>query len=163
MAGRPTGSPRRVIRRSHSPAQQEDQGITTTPREGWPRVDQEISELRRHFESASTAQDYSNVGNDCVSTLEALSATAYDRDRHGREGEAELKVAKTRDRLDRFVETELTGPGNAELRRLARATIEAAQPVKHRRETTTRTDAGIAADSVILLANMLRRIAATEP
>lgn len=130
---------------------------------GWPRVDEEISELRRHFESATTAQDYSNVGNDCVSTLEALAEVAYNHDRHGREGEGEPPVAKTKDRLDRFVETELTGPGNAEMRKLARATIEVAQAVKHRRETTTRTDAGIAADSVILLANMLRRIAATEP
>jgi len=130
---------------------------------GWPRVDEELSELRRHFESATTAQDYSNVGNDCVSTLEALSAVAYDHDRHGHEGEDEPPVAKTKDRLDRYIETELTGPENAPMRKLGRAAIEVAQAVKHRRETNTRTAAGIAADSVILLADMLRRIAATEP
>lgn len=130
---------------------------------GWPRVDEEISELRRHFESASTVQDYSNIGNDCVSTLEALSATAYSHDRHGREGEVEPPVAKTKDRLGRYIEVELAGRENANMRKLARATIEVAQAVKHRRGTTTRNDAGIAADSVILLANMLRRIAAKEP
>lgn len=125
---------------------------------GWPRVEEEVSELRRHFESASTQQDYSNVGNDCVSALEALSAVAYDHGRHGTDGEDEPPVASTKKRLESIIEVELTGPENAPLRKLARATIEVAQAVKHRRETTTRTEAGISADSVILLANMLRRI-----
>lgn len=125
---------------------------------GWPRVDEEISELRRHFESASTQQDYSNVGNDCVAILEALSATVYDHSRHQRGDDAEPPVASTKARLDRYVEVEFAGAENAELRKLARATIELAQAVKHRRATVSRIEAGIAADAVILLANMLRRI-----
>lgn len=125
---------------------------------GWPRVDEELSELRRHFESASTQQDYSNIGNDCVAILEALSATVYDHTRHQRGDEDEPPVASTKLRLDRYVEVELVGSQNAELRKLARATIEVAQAVKHRRETVSRTESGITADAVILLANMLRRI-----
>lgn len=125
---------------------------------GWPRVDEEISELRRHCESASTQQDYSNVGNDCVAILEALSASVYDHSRHQRGNDAEPPVASTKARLDRYVEVEFTGAENAELRKLARATIELAQAVKHRRATVSRIEAGIAADAVILLANMLRRI-----
>lgn len=125
---------------------------------GWPRVDEEMSELRRHFETAATRQDYSNVGNDVVAVLEALSATVYDHDRHGRAGEAKPPIASTKARLERFIEIELPGSENAEMRKLARASIELAQAVKHRRETATRLEAGIAADAVILLANMLRRI-----
>ena len=129
---------------------------------GWPRIDEEISELRRHFESASTQQDYSNIGNDCVSILEALSATAYNHARHGRNGENEPHITKTKDRLDRYIEVELTGPENAHMRKLARATIELAQAVKHRRETATRIEAGIAADAAILLVNMLRRLSSQQ-
>ncbi|MGZ0145368.1 hypothetical protein [Rhodococcus qingshengii] len=125
---------------------------------GWPRVDEEVSELRRHFESASTQQDYSNIGNDCVAILEALSATVYEHSKHSRGEETEPPVASTKARLDRYIEVELSGPQNAELRKLARATIEVAQAVKHRRSSVSRTDSGIAADAVILLANMLRRI-----
>lgn len=125
---------------------------------GWPRVDEEISELRRHFETASTQQDYSNVGNDCVSLMEALSATVYDHNCHQRSDDAEPPVSSTKIRLERYIEVELVGPDNAELRKLARATIEVAQAVKHRRTTISRTEAGIAADAVILLANMLPRI-----
>lgn len=125
---------------------------------GWPRVDEEISELRRHFETASTQQDYSNVGNDCVSTLEALSAAVYDHARHQDGDKDEPPVDKTKIRFDRYIDVELVGANNAELRKLARATVEVAQAVKHRRSTITRTEAGIASDAVILVANMLRRI-----
>jgi hypothetical protein len=129
---------------------------------GWPRVDEEVSELRRHFESASTQQDYSNIGNDCVAILEALSATVYEHDKHKRADEPEPPVTSTKARVDRFIELELPGTDNAELRKLARASIEFAQAAKHRCSTVSRTDAGIAADSVILLANILRRIQLSE-
>jgi hypothetical protein len=125
---------------------------------GWPRVDEEVSELRRHFESASTQQDYSNVGNDCVALLEALSETVYNHERHKSGDENEPPVQKTKERLNRYIEVELLGSDNAELRKLARAAIEFAQAVKHRRATVTRQEAGIAADSILLLANLLRRI-----
>ncbi|WP_410659527.1 hypothetical protein [Amycolatopsis sp. lyj-112] len=43
------------------------------------------------------------------------------------------------------------------MRKLARSAIEFAQLVKHH-DTTTRRDVGVAADTVILLANILRRL-----
>lgn len=130
--------------------------VSPGPVTGWPRVDEEISELRRHFEVASSAQDFSNIGNDCVSTLEALSDVAYDHSVHQLDDEPEPPVASTKIRLQRVIEVDLAG--NAEMRRLARASIDAAQAVKHRRKSTTRTEAGISADAVILLAHILRRI-----
>lgn len=125
---------------------------------GWPRVDEEIAEMRRHFNAATSQQDCSNVGNDCVAVLEAISAVIYVHAKHGEQGKEEPSVASTKARFDRFIEIELVGSENAYLRKLARASIELAQAVKHRRETATRTEAGIAADSVILLANIFRRL-----
>lgn len=132
------------------------QPATAHPRTGWTRVDDEIAELRRHFRSARTPQDYRNVGNDCVIVMERISEVAYDPVEHLPDGEAEPTVASTKARLDRVVEVDLPGPGNAELRKLVRAAIEQAQAVKHR--APDRRQAGIAADSVILLANIMRRI-----
>jgi hypothetical protein len=120
-------------------------------------VDTEIAELRRHFQTARTPQDYRNVGNDCVLVVERLSGTVYSAERHLRPGEEEPPFANTKQRLDRFIEDSLQGADNAPLRKLARATIEMAQAVKHR-STPNRTEAGMAADGVILLANLLRRI-----
>lgn len=131
--------------------------VSPRGRTGWSTLDNEIAELRRHFRAATTPQDYRNVGNDCVIITEALSRTVYRADTHLRPGEEEPPVANTKQRLDRFIEHSLPGADNAPLRKLARATIEMAQAVKHR-STPTRREAGVAADAVILLANLLRRI-----
>ena len=132
--------------------------VTSHPGTGWSRVDTEINEMRRHFGSARSAQDYRNVGNDCVAVLERLSKVAFDPELHLKEGEQVPAVANTKDRLGRFVENAASGPANAEIRKVARAAIELAQAIKHQSEPTRR-NAGIAADSVILLANLLRRLA----
>jgi hypothetical protein len=131
--------------------------ISPHARTGWSSVDTEISELRRHFQNARSSQDYRNIGLDCVSVTEALSRQVYHPSRHLREGEEEPPIAKTKQRLGRFVEDAAPGPDNAALRKLALAVIEHAQDVKHR-ETPTRREAGIAADAVIQLANLLRRL-----
>jgi hypothetical protein len=125
---------------------------------GWARVEEEILEMRRHFQAARTEQDYRNVGNDCVIVTEALSAQVYDPAQHLRDGEEVPSVQKTKIRLERYIECSASGPQSADLRKLARAAIEFAQGVKHS-SSSTRRDAGIAADTVILLANILRRLA----
>lgn len=124
---------------------------------GWSRVDAELNEMRRHFQNARTEQDYSNVGNDAVAALEALSAAAYDHARHGKPGDDEPHVARTKDRFDGIIAVELVGSENAELRALARAAVVLAQATKHRR-TGDRRSAGMAADAVILVVNLIRRL-----
>jgi hypothetical protein len=124
---------------------------------GWPAVDEEINELRRRFRSSTTPQDYRAVGTHCVGVVEALSRTVYDPKRHLRDGETEPPVDKSKQRLDRYIEDALPGEPNGELRGLAKRAVAVAHLVKHR-TTPTRKDAGIAADAVILLANILRRL-----
>jgi hypothetical protein len=131
--------------------------VSPRGRTGWPNVDTEVAELRRHFHSSTTPQDYRNIGNDLVAVLEALSAVAYDPARHLYADEVEPPVAKTKQRLLRVVEHELAEVGSDELMKLGRATVEAAQSVKHNLDGT-RVRAGIAADAVIQLANMVRRL-----
>lgn len=83
--------------------------------------------MRRHFRAARTEQDYSNVGNDAVAALEALSAASYEHARHGEPGVDEPPIPSTKARLGRVVEVELPGSENAELRKVVRAAIELAQ------------------------------------
>jgi hypothetical protein len=124
---------------------------------GWPAVDEEVRELRRRFQTAATSQDYRALGTNCVGVLEALSRVVYDPAKHLRDGEEEPPVDKTKQRLGRFVEVALPGAPNEELRGLINKAIELAHRVKHS-ESGTRRMAGIAADAVILLANILRRL-----
>jgi hypothetical protein len=124
---------------------------------GWPVVDEEIKELRRRFQASTSAQDYRAVGTHCVGVLEALSRTVYDPSRHLREGETIPPPDRTKQRIGRYIEDALAGKESEELRGLTNKAIEFAHHVKHR-QTPTRREAGIAADSVILLANILRRL-----
>lgn len=124
---------------------------------GWAEIDTEIGELRRHFRTARTPQDYRAVGNDCVHVTEALSRKVYDHPKHTPPGEDEPKVANTKLRLERYIEARLPESSDKEMRKFARAAIELAQAVKHR-GAPTRTEAGVLADAVIMLANMLRRL-----
>lgn len=124
---------------------------------GWPAVDEELTEMKRLFRSATTAQDYRDVGNRATAVLEALSRTVYRAADHLRPGETEPAAANTKQRIGRYVEVELAGRDNVEVRAVATKVIELAQAVKHSM-TPSRRDAGICADSVILLANILRRI-----
>jgi hypothetical protein len=133
------------------------QPVSPRGRTGWAKVDEELTEMRRHFEIAQTSQDYRNVGNDATMVIEALSRQVYDPSKHLRDGEEAPAVGKTKPRLERFVEDALPDRDSAALRKLVRASIEAAQEVKHS-DTPMRRDAGVAADTVILLANLLRRL-----
>jgi hypothetical protein len=129
--------------------------ISPRGRLDWPEVDEEIRELRRRFETATTQQDYRAIGVGCIGVLEALGSVVYDPAVHLREGEEIPPRDKTKQRIGRFAETAL--PDDAEVRRVVNAVIELAQKVKHN-PTPTRQQAGIAADSVIMLANILRRL-----
>lgn len=125
---------------------------------GWPKVDEEIAHLRQRFRTAGVRQDYKDVGNRCVGVLEALSATVYDPAKHCPEGMSEPPVDKTDVRIGAFIDARLPGSRNENLRGLVKKASAMAHSVKHS-PAADRTSAGIVGDAVILLANMLRRLA----
>src|SRR5574337_1243170 len=133
------------------------EAVSPHTKTGWPKVDVELTELRRRFRTASTTQDYRDVGNRSVGVLEAISRTVYDPTVHVRVGETELSPDKTKLRIARYVEDSLAGKDNEAIRGVVVKTIELAHNLKHSAEPTRR-EAGIAADAVIMLANILRRV-----
>ncbi|MCT2100163.1 hypothetical protein M3E00_16500 [Dietzia cinnamea] len=46
------------------------EAVSPQTRTGWPKVDEEVSEPKRRFRTATTTQDYRDVGNRCVAVLE---------------------------------------------------------------------------------------------
>lgn len=124
---------------------------------GWSKVDSEIEEMRQQFRSARTQQANSSIGNSCNRILQFLSEAAFNPERHLPAGEDLPPIAKTKTRFGMIINRELAGPDQASLRKVAHATVELAEAVKHG-TSPSRTDAGIAADSVIMLVNLIRRI-----
>ncbi|MGO1320971.1 MAG: hypothetical protein ACTMIK_12070 [Galactobacter sp.] len=124
---------------------------------GWPTVDSYIEQLRRRFRTAATAADYKDVGNRCVGVLEALSEVVYDPAVHCPPGLEVPPVSKTEVRIGAYIDDRLPGSTNKTLRDLVKTSGRLAHSLKHS-ERANRTSTGIAADAVILLANILRRL-----
>lgn len=133
------------------------EGVSPRPITGWSRVDEEIAGLRARFRTATEMQDYRDCGNRSVAVLEALSATVYDPSKHCPDGMSEPPIDKTDVRIGAYLSERLAGRENEELRGLAKKASALAHKVKHS-PRADRTSAGIAADSVILLAHVLRRL-----
>lgn len=132
--------------------------VSPRDKTGWNNVDADVEQLRLRFRSASTVQDYKDVGNRCVGVLEALSATVYDPAIHCPDGMIEPPVDKTDIRIGAYIDQRLPGKQNEELRGLVKKASALAHKVKHS-PRADRTSAGIAADAAILIANMVRRLA----
>lgn len=124
---------------------------------GWAAVDEAIENIRKTFTSARSTPEYKAIGLHCVTALERLSETVYDVQEHVPEGEEPLPKNKRKNRMERYISASLPGKDNADLRALVRAADTFAETVKHR-STPTRREAGIAADTVILITHLLRRI-----
>lgn len=132
--------------------------VTSHDSLGWPDVDAEVEQIRKAFHRARSPREYREVGLACVALLEALSKVAYDSDEHLRDGEEEPPPGNTKDRLSRVIEHELgESELGKELGRVAKRVVELSQAVKHS-PTRTRTEAGVAADTVFLIANIIRRL-----
>lgn len=132
-------------------------GVSPRTELGWPSVDEYIRQLRQRFHSATSVADYKDVGNRCVGVLEALSSVVYDPDVDCPPNEAPPPNDKTNIRIGAYVDRQLPGKGNEELRGLIKKASALAHKMKHS-ESADRTTTGICADTVILLANVLRRL-----
>ncbi len=139
------------------------EAVTSHVQLGWPQADAEIEQIRRSFQRARSPLEYREVGLACVALLEVLSEVCYQRDRHLYDGEEEPPVRNTKQRLSRVIEHEFADRDlGKELGRLVKRAAELSQAVKHS-PTRSRVEAGITADTVFLIANILRRLTPASP
>jgi hypothetical protein len=124
---------------------------------GWPEVDGEIAELRARFRTATTPQACAAIGTACVRVNRSAADAAYLPSRHTPGIEKPLPLDKDKNRCEAIIETELRGSQSDVLISYAKSVISLAHHVKHS-PPANRTEAGIAADASIALANMLRRV-----
>ena len=124
---------------------------------GWPEVERQVAAIRKHFEMATTPEDFRNVGNDCVHLIEALAIQVFEVSVHLLPNEGIPAKGATKFRLERFVEKCLVGPTNLELRALIRAVINLAQKAKHS-PSPNRLDTVVIATAAVLLAELLHEV-----
>lgn len=123
----------------------------------WPKIQEEIEQLRKHAVSANSDADIRNLGNDCVVIMEKLSTFLYRHADHGDASLAEEPPTKTKNRLTGIVEHEFLSSSSHELVKVVRSTIELAQAIKHNHNPTL-MDTMILAESTIFLVAVLDRL-----
>jgi len=121
---------------------------------GWIRVDREISAVREKLEAASTEEDYQTVGLLCREALISLAQAVYDAERHKPSDGVTPSPTDAKRMLEAYIMTELPGASNEPLRRHAKAALDLANALVHRRTATFR-DAAMCAEATSAVVNLI--------
>lgn len=121
---------------------------------GWAAIDRDLGELRRQLEQAQSQQQFQAVGLSCRELLISLSQTVYDRAKHPPLDGTEPSNADAKRMLEAYIAAELGGGRNDELRKHARAALDLANHLQHRRTATFR-EAALCAEATTSVLNII--------
>jgi hypothetical protein len=121
---------------------------------GWARVDRNIGEIRRQLEKAEMEEQFQAVGLHCRETLISLAQQVYDPTRHAQVDGVDPSPTDAKRMLEAYLVAELAGPTNEIARRHARAAIDLANELQHRRTATFR-QAALCAEATTAVVNMI--------
>lgn len=121
---------------------------------GWPAIDRGQVQMRQLLERAQSAQQFQSVGLHCRELLITLAQTVFDPERHPTIHGQEASTTDAKRMLEAYIESELTGRSNEELRKHARAAFDLANALQHRRTANFR-DAALCAEATTSIVNLI--------
>lgn len=124
---------------------------------GWPKVDRQIDELLLRFREAANEEQFQSVGHLCRETLISVAQVVYDPQRHPTVDGVEPSATDAKRMLEAFINVELTGGSHESARKHAKASLELANDLQHRRNASFR-DAALCTEatmSVVRIAAIL--------
>lgn len=125
---------------------------------GWPLVDRTLSEIRNRLRTASTEEQFQTVGLLCREALTSLAETVFDRDKHPPLDEVEISKTDAKRMLERYLATEMGGGSNAIARKQAKASLDLANALQHKRTAGFR-DAALCAEATTSVVNLIAILA----
>ncbi len=125
---------------------------------GWALVDRQAGEIRRRLEGASTEEQFQAVGLLCREVLISLARTVYDPNRHRPADGPDPSSTDAKRMLDGYLASELGGAAHETARRHARAVLDLANDLQHRRTAEFR-DAALCAEATTSVVNLIAIIA----
>ncbi len=121
---------------------------------GWAKVDRALSEVRKRLEEASAEEQFQAVGLLCRETLISLAQTVYDPARHGAANGVAPSSTDAKRMLEGYLANELGGRTNEVARRHAKAALDLANDLQHRRTATFR-EAALCAEAITSVVNLV--------
>jgi hypothetical protein len=121
---------------------------------GWTKVDREIDGIRSTLETASNEEEFQTVGLLCRETLISLAQAVYDPELHVAPNGINPSATDAKRMLEVYISRELAGGSNEEARRHARAALDLANNLQHRRTASFR-DAALCAEATTAVVNLI--------
>jgi hypothetical protein len=120
---------------------------------GWPRVDRGVNEIRSRLEQAESEEQFQAIGLLCRETLISLAQVVYDPQRYPTTDGTSPSNTDAKRMLDAFIAVELSGGSNEGVRRHAKASLDLANDLQHRRTATYR-QAALCAEATKAVVNL---------
>ncbi len=125
---------------------------------GWDRVDRTITEIRNRLAQAVKEEHFQAVGLLCREALISTAQAVFDPDQHPTTDGITASQTDAKRMLEAYIATVLTGSTNDFLRKHARAALDLAVHLQHRRTATFR-DAAICVEATTSVVNLIAIIA----
>jgi len=121
---------------------------------GWAKVDRGLGEIRKRLEEASTEEQFQAIGLLCRETLISLAQLVYDPSRHTPLDDVVPSESDAKRMLEAYIQVELAGSTNEAARRHARASLDLANDLQHRRTATFR-QAALCSEATAAVVNVI--------
>jgi hypothetical protein len=133
---------------------QSQPGQTAIEPTGWPRVDRNVTEMRRRLESALTEEQFQAVGLLCRETLISLAQAVYDAILYPTLDGVSASSTDAKRMLEAYIAVTFAGSAHEALRKHARASYDLAAVLVHRRTASFR-DAAACAEATTSIVNLI--------
>ena len=105
---------------------------------GWAKIDRTVTEIRQRLERASTEEQFQAVGLLCREALISLAQTVFNPSKHKILDEVEVSPTDAKRMLEAYLAAELAGGEHKVARQHARAALDLANELQHKRTAVFR-------------------------
>jgi hypothetical protein len=121
---------------------------------GWPRVDRNVTEVRRRLETAATEEQFQAVGLLCRETFISVAQAVYDPEVHQSLDGVKVSETDAKRMLEAYIARTFAGSANEYTRKHARAAYDLAVHLQHRRTASFR-DAALCVEATASVVNLI--------
>ena len=121
---------------------------------GWGRVDRTILKAKTHLAAAKGEEDYQTVGLNCREALISLAQVVWDPERHPSLDQVPPSPTDAKRKLEAFIAVELATNANEQARKHARAALDLAVGLQHKRSANWR-DAAMCLEATTSVVNLI--------
>ncbi len=123
----------------------------------WERIERSIQEIKTRQSDAKKEEQFQVVGLLCRETIITLAQAVFNAEKHPILDNVKVSKTDAKRMLEAYIAVELAGSSNKILRSYARATLDLANVLTHKR-TATKKDAALCSTATLSLINFIGTI-----